>query len=370
MSITVDKMRDKLMTLDKAQEILSITEPLNTMPFSTGDGIRFHLEPGWNHGIDAMGPMDVLDKAMVRIGDGPNLETAPDFQLTKDALLEFTSQCGLPKPYVSKTPHNFVEDQLNYWFRLGMPGKDYKMLVSPHNDRVVALTKATITPFSNLRLVDEMLGGIAKMYGADAEVLVDYKFQHDLRNTHVRLIVPESVRSLKHTGIDDDEWSMGMQFKNSLIGAKPTELNGYLFRWWCTNGAIDTHAATGAFSRRSADNDVYEWARQAVDQVLGGLEDSLKQVQSLVNIPIEGPAKQSLADVFALYKVPSNLRDKVMEQMADMTELNMYSVMQAITSTANEVDMSFGQIEMMMRAGGDLPHRADSRCETCHRIST
>jgi len=365
-SITVESMKDRLKTLEEAQEFLAITEPLNTFPFSTGDGIRFHLEPGWNHGIDAMGPMDVIEKAQVRVGE--DLTTAPDFFLTKDALLEFTSQCGLPKPYVSKTPANFIEDQLNYWFRLGMPGKDYKMLVTPDNERVVALTKATITPFSNLRLVDEMLGGIAKMYG-EGEVLVDYKFQHDLRNTHLRLIVPESVRTLKHTGTDDDEWSMGIQLKNSLIGAKPTELNGYLFRWTCTNGAIDTHAATGAFSRRGSDNDVYEWARQAVDQVLGGLEGSLGQVQALAHIPIEGQAKQSLADVFQLYKVPGNLRDKVMEIMVETQELTMYAVMQAITAVANEVDMSFGQIEMMMRAGGDLPHRADSRCDTCHRIN-
>lgn len=368
MSVTIDAMRDKLKTVEQTQEILGITEPLNTMPFTTGDGIRFHLEPGWNHGIDAMGPMDVLEKAQVRIGDGPNLETAPDFMLTKDALLEFTSQCGLPKPYVSKTPHNFIEDQLNYWFRLGMPGKDYKMLVSPHNDRVVALTKATITPFSNLRLMDEMLAGIEKAYG-DVEVLVDYKFHHDLRNTHVRLVVPGVGREMKNTGTDDDEWSIGAQFKNSLIGAKPTEMNGYLFRWTCTNGAIDTHAATGAFSRRGADNDVYEWAKQAVDQVLGGLEGSLRQVQALAYIPIEGQAKQSLSDVFQLYKVPGNLRDKVMEIMVESTELTMYSVMQAITQVANEVDMTYGQIEMMMRAGGDLPHRADSRCETCHRIN-
>lgn len=366
-TVTVDQMRDKLWTLEKAREVLSATEPLSQFQFATGDEVRFRVEPGWNHGIDAMGATDRLDKVQIKVGPGP---TAPEFVMSRDALLQATSAVGIPKAYASRCPAELLEPQLNYWFRNGMPDKEYKLLTAGPDNLGVAVVKSAIQPFSNLGLMEKMLDGIVAKYGA-GEVLVDYKFRHDLRGTALRLIVPESRRTITGAGtVDDDQWSVGIQLRNSLVGEKPTELNGYLFRWWCTNGAIDTHSATGAFSRRGGSEvDVYEWARQAVDGVLGGLEPALDHVQAMTEIPIEGIAATALNDVFQLYKIPTKLRDKVMEEMVEATELNMYTLMQAVTRVANEVGLESGHTEMLMRAGGDLPHRADSRCDACHRIN-
>jgi len=365
--ISAADMRAKLIPLDKVREALSTTEPLSYEGFPVGDSVRFQVRPSWNHGIDAVAGDEPVE-ATVKIGKG---QAGREFALTKDALLEATSACGLPKGYVQRTPAKLIEDQLNYWFREGLDGKSFKALTI-NDERVAAFTRSTIQPFSNLRLLEESLDGIEAKYGK-GEVLADYKFSHSLRSTSMRLIIPEYTRVLERTGTDDDTWSVGLQVHNSLIGETQTSIDGYLFRWWCTNGATDTRATSGTWSRRSGGqgDEVYEWARSAVDEVLGGLEHSLDKVQDLVDIPVnttQGETIEVLRDIFTQYRVPAPLRNQIIEGMVEEENLNMYSVMQAITQAANVDGMDPGHIQQLMMVGGDLPHQAHSRCDGCHRL--
>lgn len=361
MTITADTMKDKLLTVDAAREVLASTEPLVEVAYPVGHGIRFKLDPEWNADVTVAGT-DLIP-ATVKVGNGPN---AQEFQLTKDAALEATSICGIPKEYAWRTPAKLVQDQLNYWHRGGLAGREYKILAN--EDTALAVTRSTIQPFSNLRLLDEALVGIEDQYGK-GEVLVDNKFTHDLRRTHLRLIVPEQSRVIKNTGTDDDEWSLGLQIRNSLIGEKQTEINGYLFRWWCTNGAIDTRNTSGTWSRRGGQGDeVYEWARSAVDEILGGLEHSFDAVQALTEVEIDGSVNDVLRDVFEQYGVPVKHRSAIIEQMVEADQLNMYSVMQAITRVANDPDLPAADVNRLLLVGGDLVHTAQDRCDGCHRL--
>lgn len=360
MTITAHDMKDKLLTLDDLREQLSKTEPLGARDVVVGDGVRFRLDPTWNHGVEAKDGDEAVDAYVSLNGS--------EFQLSKDAVLEATSICGLTKNYASRTPARLIEPQLNYWFRDGLVGKEYKLLTV--DSLGAAFARATVVPFSNLRLLDQALAGIKAAYGTD-DVLVDYKLAHNLKYTAFRLIVPEQTRVIENTGTDNDTWSVGVQVRNSAIGDTQTDISGYLFRWWCTNGAIDTFASSGAWSRRSSGQDewsVYEWAREAVDGVLGGLEHSLDAVQSLTDIPIAGEAADVLRDVFTQYRIPVKEREQIIENMIEAENLTMYAVMQAVTQAANNPELSPGNAEALMRAGGDLPHSASDRCEACRRL--
>jgi len=369
MSITVDAMRPKLLTLDEVRSRLARTEPLGTEPFTVGDEIRFTVEPGWNHGIDAKNGTDLVG---VWASLGKHAGYTRDYQLTKDALLEATSLTGMNKSFAAKSPNLLLEPTLNYWFREGLGDKrirDYQFLIA--GGVGAAVTRATIVPFSNLRLLDRALDAIEERYGK-GEVLADYKLTHTLRKTHVRLIVPERMRTMIGTGTDDDAWSVGLQIKNSLTGYEQTSIDGYLFRWFCTNGAIDTHCTSGTFTRRGGsgqrEHEVYEWARSVVDDVLGGLESSLDNVQQLVGIPIAGEAADVMRDIFTHYHVPVAERARIIERMVDTDQLTMYSVMAAVTEIANEAGMEASHVENLLRLGGDLPHAATSRCDACRRL--
>jgi hypothetical protein len=363
-TIHAEDMLDKLLPLDKVREALASTEPIAPVGFGIGEDVRFRLEGDWNHDMDQKDGTSPVN-AFVTIGRGP---AGIEYQLTKDSVLEATSLCGIPKGYAQRTPGTLIEPQLDYWFQGGLGDKSFKLL-SVGDNVGAAFTRATIQPFSNLRLLDETLSAIEGKYGT-GEVYADYKFTHSLRKTHLRLIVPEQMRTIQDTGRDGDNWSVGIQLKNSLIGEEQTSLEGYLFAWWCTNGAIDTAATSGTWSRRGGGqgDDVYEWARASVDEVLGGLEHSLDKVQDMVNQPVEGEATDVLRDIFSRYRVPAAQRQAIIENMVEATSLNMYSIMQAITAAANSSGVEASAVEQLMRVGGELPHTAHDRCESCHRI--
>lgn len=368
-SITVSQMRPKLLTLDYVRNALAMTEPLATRYCTVGDAIRFTLDRGWQHGLDARPGTDRIG-AYVALGTGAYRE---EFQLTKDALLTAAAKTGLSRAMAAKQPMELLEPHLNYWWREGLMDKpptqrDFQFLIAAGAG--AALTRASVNPFSNLRLLDETLRSIEDRWGKD-EVLVDYKFHHSLRRTHLRLILPNQGRRITGTGTDDDVWSVGLQIKNSLVAEEPTAIDGYLFRWWCTNGQIDTRNATGTFTRRGQgqEHDVYEWARASVDQVLGGLEPALDAVQHTTTIPIVGEANEVLRDVFTHYRVPVAERSRIIDGLLNQDgQLTMYSVMAAITEVANDTTLETAQVENLMRMGGDLPHAATSRCEACRRL--
>lgn len=364
-TVPVAAMRDQLLDLDAAREILARTEPLSSEEFVVGDTVRFVVEPGWNHGIDAKSGDDLVDAYIRLYGD-------TEYQLTRDALLEAAAFAGLSRANTLRCPSFLVESHVNYWFREGLAlrrgaPRNFQLLVAGGN--AAAVTKATHQPFSNLRLVDQALAGIEHRYGK-GEVLVDYKMIHNLRRTHLRLIVPGERRRMTGTGVEDDDWSVGIQIRNSLIGDEGTSIDGYLFRWWCTNGAIDTKASSGAYHRRrsATEAEVYHWARLAVDDVLGGLEHAFDAVQATVAIPVEQNISEVLRDLFELHRVPLPLRASIIEQVTLAGEEHtMYSLISAITQVANHPDTDPGHVEGLLRMGGDIPH--NDRCGSCNRVN-
>lgn len=364
---TIEEAQQKMLTLDDVRERLSATEPLASYGFPVGDNVRFRVGEEWDHVAESLGDTDLVPVWALVGPEGMRRE----FQFTKEAFLQAVGQPHMGKTYVQRIPNNLVEDQLNWWFRGGLGNKSYKILTAGQPNIAVAFTRDALQPFSNLRLLDEVLDGIEDKYGS-RNVLADYKFHHDLTRTHLRLIVPEYVRAIEDTGTDNDTWSVGIQLKNSLTGAEQTEIDGYLFRFWCTNGAIDTFTDSGTWSRRGQagrNDEVYEWARAVVDDVLGGLESSLDRVQDMTSISIEGSAAATLKDVFDAYKVPQAQRDQITATMVDEDNMTMYALMAAVTQAANDPDMDPRHAESLLRAGGDLVVKAHDRCESCHRIN-
>lgn len=359
-TVTVDEMRGKLLTLDDVRERLATTEPLTQLPFNSSTDVRFRLHEGWSHGAKSRSGDEVVD-ASVSIGGS-------EVQLTQDALYKAMNQIHLPAGFGTDTPPELIEPLLNYWFRQGFgEEKEHKILAVDGVGK--AIVRGSVKPYSNIQLVQRVLDGIEAKYGV-GEVLVDYKFSHSLDDTRIRFVVPEYRRDILNTGTDNDTWSVGIDFRNSLTGKKQTAISGYLFRWWCTNGAIDTMNQVDAWSRRGAigqTDEVYEWARQSVDEVLGGLESSLDRVQAMTDMPIDGHTIDVLEDYYDKYKLKDDVRDAITNAMVDETHLTMYSLMQAFTQVANSADLAPDKAAEMMRIGGHIAATSDHRCDSCHR---
>jgi hypothetical protein len=355
MMVTLDDMRSKLLTLDQVEEKVAATEPLNQTHVSADDKILFQFDPQWAIGFEDKDGTSVVD-AVIRLNGNDHI-------LTKDAVLQAGAAFGLPGKYAARLPHNLLEAQLNYWFASGMGDKAFNMLSTGADQRVAAFTRPTINPFSNRLLIEEVVRGIHERYGDGVEILADYKFNHSLVRTDVRFVIPEAIRLIAGGGMGDvpageqDQWAGGIHLTNSLIGKSQTKLETYLFRWWCTNGATTQMADVGTFSRRGEheEQDVYEWASNAVDEVLGGLETQFDQVQALTQLSVEGNAADIVGDIFDRYRVPVSQRQDVLNTLMDAESLNLYTVMNAITQTANEEDLSPDRVDKILRIGGAIP---------------
>lgn len=351
-TVTLDDMRSKLLTVDQVATLLGKTEPLGSALLTSESKIKFNLQPGWTDELDKVGPTEPV-QAFVSVN-------GKEYQMTKEAALAAGAQFGLTGAYARKTPAPLIESHLDYWYTGGMGDKQFNALTV--GDQIAAFVRPTLTPFSNLSLLEQAVEGIERRYG-DTEILADYKIQNTLQRTDVRLVLPEQQRTITGHGMIDvpngqaDLWSPGVHITNSLIGKSQTAAEAYLFRWWCTNGATSLLDSVGTWSRRSdgQGDDVYVWAAQAVDEVLGGMEHKFEEIQALTSLNVAGNTADILREIFDSYEVPVSQRETVTATLLEAETLTLYTIMNAITSAANGTDISPERADRLMRIGGALP---------------
>lgn len=342
-AITLDSMKENLIPVDQVFESLQRFEPLSSFQFDDTAKISFELEPL----KEGAGPTDLTDSFMT-VND-------TEYRLTTESLYQATSSVGLSQAYVKKTPANLIQSHLNYWFSTSHREELRPLIIS--NDTVGGFSKPTREPYSNVDLLTQAVEGINHRYG-DVELFADYKFNNSLAQTDVRLIIPTTALQVADTGMidipagQDDEWSLGIHLHNSLLGHSQTSMDAYLFRWWCTNGA--TTQVNTAWSRRSGDSsEIYEWARDSVDSILGHAEDLFTALGALANTNIEGNVSEILLSIFTEFKISPRHRSAIMEELLSYSPLTMYHVMQAITRIAN-VPENAAVADRLMRIGGTI----------------
>ncbi len=347
-SVSLDEMRGRLITLDQARERLAESEPLSEIEFDAGTA-EMRYGAAWRSGEETAPTSTSL-----------LLPGGTEYQLTKQAVLEVGAAVGIPRKLQLEAPDDALSSFVNAMLATRYEGKQLKLLA--RNDQALALTRATVSPFSNLRMLETITDQLAQHYG-EGEVLVDYKFHHNLEATAMRLIVPGHRRNITGTSVADDTWSIGIDYRNSLTGLRQLDIRGYLFRWWCTNGCTDNLNASGAFSRRGAtEEDAVAWAMESVNEVLGGLEPMLDHVQALTTEPIAGDVRDSLEGLFAENGVNSRDRHRIIEEMAENDEMTGYSLLNAVTVTANLPGLDYRAVDRIMGTGGHIVSSQRQRC--------
>lgn len=352
-TVTLKQMEGKLLTLDHVHTRLSATEPLVTTLVSSEQDIRFRLEPDWATGLDASDPTEGV--GMFMSVDGT------ETQVTKEAAVQAAGNFGLSGAYIKKVPAHFIEGLLNYHYGNGMGDHAYNALSV--GGKVSAFSRPTTVPFSNLALVESVAEGIHERYGADTPIFADYKMGNTLQQTNVRLIVPGEQRVIEDGGLGDvpaneaDSWLRGVHISNSLIGKTQTRLEAYMFRFWCTNGATTSLEGIGSWNRKvnGQQDDVFEWARTQVDEILGGMEVAFDAVQALTELNVQGNTGEVLREIYAQFEVPVSQREEIGNILLGFPNPTLYTVMNAITSVANGDGLEDRRADRLMRIGGAIP---------------
>lgn len=355
-AITLDTMKEKLLSIETVQERLAALEPSAAINFDESSKISFEVGEQFSEiaaSTHATAPSDVRITV-----DGS------EYSLSNEAFFQATSSVGLSQAYVRKTPANLIQDQMNYWF--STPHKEsLRPLVIESGNLLAGFSKPTIEPYSNVDLLASAVEGIESRYG-NVEILADYKMTNTLNSTDVRLILPTTALQVADTGMIDipagknDEWSLGLHLHNSLLGHSQTSVDAYLFRWWCTNGA--TTEVGIPWSRRRGDvSEVFDWARESVDSILGHAEDLFTALHALSQTNIDGNVTEILQGIFTEFKISARYRTEILEELLSYNPITMYHVMQAITRIAN-VPENHAVADRLMRIGGAITqHTFDSK---------
>lgn len=354
MTLTLTDMRANLITFDEVVNRLQKTEPLASAIIDSASKTQIELSADWAEETKNSGMTDLVPATISVDGD--------EYQFTKEGILQATSLIGLRSAYVLKTPKKYIEDQLNYWFNSGLGEASHKLVVV--NGSASAFVKPTIVSFSNLELANSVLDGIHTHHGKEVEVLADFKFLNTLNRTDVRFIVPSALKAMRDTNMADvpsgsmDVWSSGINMTNSLTGKSKTSVEAYMFRWWSTSGAIRENDDVGTWNRKHGgqqEDSVYEWAGTAVADILGDMDSLFDSVLSLNKVKLKGATADVLKKVFTDHKVPVTQQNTIQDTLISANEITMYSLMNAVTTQANNPTLAPDRVDKLMRIGGSLP---------------
>ena len=155
--------------------------------------------------------------------------------------------------------------------------------------------------------------------------------------------------------VSHDAWSPGVQVNNSLTGEVGTSVDAIALRWICANGMVDVWNTSGRWNRRTGDQDeIYDWARAAVDEILGGYDELFPLVDSLNHIHLQDQTASTIAALFDRYGIPRAVRAEITDNLVNSTDNSVYGVMNAITQAANNPELSPNVVGMVMATGGRL----------------
>jgi len=364
---------DQMLTVDEAREQLAATDQLGFATFWTGElGVRVEYGKGWFEGLSTAA--------------APAWLTLPDgtvYQLTHQAAKQIGSTGRANKKYQEFLPPEMLSRQVTWALTEGLhkkngDGYELKLLLSDKSGRnqddtedvllAVAQTRATVEPFSNVRLLEVIMLAIRAKLGkeAAASALVDYKLFHDLEHTSFRIVVPVAQQVIAGTGTQDDAWCFGIEVSNSLIGLKQTILSGYLFRLATTAGLSDQEHRTGGFSRRgSTPEAVYAWAAESAEEILGGMESAFNGLRALPGHVVDGEYASVMEQYFTASAVSKDLQLRIVTGLEDapVEELTMYDLATVSADAANLDGSTWRDVRTVHDLAGYIVHQGGGMCD-------
>lgn len=364
MTATMEETAVELMTIEAFLKILNATESMSsvTIPMDgTAGPVVFTLPPGWNVGLSDKDPQETTD-ATLQYAD-------TNYVMTKEAILGTAHSFGLNPAYVTKTPGVLISSHLNYW-ATHSPDVALKFLVK--DDKMLAVTKDSIKPFSNVELLETALEQVYDMFGiedADTGIMVDVKSFHDLHTTNIRLVIPSITYSTELKDGKVEQWSPGIQIRNSLTGKFALSVSSYLYSW-TTNSGVVMPSTEGRYNRKfngQEMTDVLQWTEDACKHVLEVIDHEAEILSVLAIDDLQDAVGKVLADIFKTYKIPLKVRGDVMDYIIQTEDQTYYGVVNAVSQTANNAGLPEQFVTNVLEAAGEIAAHAHERCGSCKR---
>lgn len=374
-------MADDLLTLEEVREQFAKTEPLVSVSFGTDPEYSVTERPvaifseKWMRGSGPEGEALQTEPVQAWL-EVPALE-GQRFQLTFQAAQQLASTCHQPQTLQLEHPAALHQQVINWWLAEGLGIRRIKLLLAgtgqdEHGSQVplvVAQTRDTVQPFSNIELLDQVLAAIADKFGPQAatRAMVHFTMHHDLERTNFAVVVPEAGRE-----VAGDDWAPGIEVTNSCIGLKQTTVTGAVLREESSAVVLDAAHSAGGFKRlRSTPEMAYAWTGEASQDVLRSLDVTWSNVAELAKMGTGDHVSTFVESLCNEFRIPHNLVEKVTAVLEEYPgDLTMYTLATMFARVANMDELSWRAVEQLTTMAGHLVHSLGARCTAgrpCYR---
>jgi hypothetical protein len=364
-SVPFDARAAGMLTVEEALALLAPGDALGEVAFPCGDeGLQVEHDPDW-----FLGPLTEPAPVWLAVPD------AGRFQLTHQAAKQLGSTARIPQRLQEFLPAGNLSQDVSWAMRKGLGARYLKLLTAGFGadaDGVklplaVAQCRDTITPFSDVRLLETVLACVRARFGDEAadSACVDFKFHWDLDHTSFRVVIPAVQTILLGTEEPEDPWCYGIEIRNSLTAQKQTMVSGYALRFVTRAGVLDLEHASGGFKRRgSTPEGAYAWTAESCQAIFGGVDSAFGGLQELVKRPLAGDNSRFLRQLFKENSVEKEQRLRVATSLEDYDgDLTMYALMNVAAEAANLPGLGWRQVISLLEFAGDVLHRQGGMCD-------
>lgn len=305
--------------------------------------------------------IDILPKAQKKIRffkDGSDFKAElnnVELNVGGPGLIDSAHCIGLSPNYVGKCPDDLLFPHLNYFCgeQLEKPlraiiKKD--LLLGMTRDR----TKSQVVGNERLlRLAEEVL---------NPDHIVGYhQVSSDIYHSTMAVVTDQSFEPVK-----EDTIFGGIKIRNSLTGKDPIEVSPYLFRQWCSNGAI-TAKSLGKYTRKKRDN-VDNWFHEIIEGASSQIDREFERITRLTEISVKGHLSETIRAIGYDRRLPNGVVDKIFEQAVAENAETLYDVYNAFTWVASHTpELSPNNAHRIQGIGGYISRNLQI-CSECHRI--
>lgn len=314
------------------------------------------LAPTENLDFTDLKPGDDIDVHFFGTKDEPRVDLGgTEFRILPKAL-EATARCiGMPAKYVSRCPADLLFPHLNYWFGEGMSNP---IRAISSEDTLLGMTADRVKTqvVSNerlLRLAEEKIG---------TDHIVGYhQVYSDLKYSSMALVTDKSFEP-----VNQDTLFGGIKISNSILGKDTIEVSPYIFRQWCSNGAI-TEQALGKYTRKKHDN-LDGWLQEIIEGADSQLDQEFDRIRHLTTVSVKGHVAETVNGVGDDRNLPGKVVEEVLNEAIASKAETMYDIYNAFTKIASHsTELTPMSANRLQHAAGVITKNHEI-CSQCHRV--
>lgn len=274
-----------------------------------------------------------------------------------DAALFSAAACvGIQRSYVKKCPADLLFPHLNFWYEDGMK-QPIRAIV-----RDGSLLRTTVDRVKSRPVSNERLLSVAEECIGKDNIVGYHQVSSNLEYSTVAIVTNKSFEP-----VNADTLFGGVKIQNSILGKETVEVSPYVFRQWCTNGAI-SQDSLGTYTRKRSNDNLNEWMHDIIGDASSALDHEFERIRHLTTISVKGHLSEILKGIGRDNHIPGRVLDDIYDEATSKNAQTMYDVWNAITRIASHSESLTPIAASRLQEVAGCVSKKNELCPNCHRV--